>query len=347
MIIGLLRISSPALLLLIGAVAAQVGYTSQKCQAVTTCNACMNSVNSGLTDTSKCIPINASPADQLIAHFLGVSTTITCASWNTVQSKKYSINFPCNNNVIPSTEQTQISELRYTVKWAFYAYDAKPGDTQLAALKIFDNSQFDTRVVMGYDASRNWIIASFRGSSNVMNWISDANFPKSAYTRSGCNNCSVHTGFLNSYNSLFPDVKSYLPTLKAAYPSARIVVTGHSLGGAQAVLSAIDTQLEGNDVHLYTYGCPRVGETNFANYFNRVVSTTNIRAVYINDPVPNAPPMSFNFVHGGTEIHFYSCTTYLADPEYADDGQIANLLASGDHEQYPCIAVTLPELHNE
>mmetsp|Transcript_13921 Transcript_13921/g.26095 ORF Transcript_13921/g.26095 Transcript_13921/m.26095 type:complete len:393 (-) Transcript_13921:715-1893(-) len=342
-----LRICSPALLLLVGLAYGQTGYTSQKCTDQTSCSNCMNSLNNALLDKSKCIPITPSTDDDQDSGFLAGGATITCASWNTVQSKQYTIDFGCNNGSIPSWEQNQINELRYTVKWAFYAYDAKAGDTQLASMKIFEDSHFDTKVVMGYDAARNWIITSFRGSSNVMNWLSDFNFPKTAYSRPGCNGCSVHTGFLNSYTSLADDVKGYLPTLRSQYPSARIVVTGHSLGGAQAVLGAIDTQLDGNQVYLYTYGSPRVGETNFAGFLNRLVNATNIRAVFINDPVPNAPPTDFNFIHGGTEIHFYGCTSYLADPAFADDSQDINLLASLDHMKYPCMAPGSLEIHYE
>jgi triacylglycerol lipase len=46
------------------------------------------------------------------------------------------------------------------------------------------------------------------------------------------------------------------------YPTAEIFVTGHSLGGALAVLAAVDIKHNispESEVILYTYGQPRVG----------------------------------------------------------------------------------------
>lgn len=40
----------------------------------------------------------------------------------------------------------------------------------------------------------------------------------------------------------------------------------HSLGGATAVLCALDLKDRGHDVSLYTQGQPRVGTPAFANY---------------------------------------------------------------------------------
>lgn len=335
-----MAITSPALLLLIAVAFADHGYVSQKCTALTSCSDCMASTNNGLTDTSKCIPIVAtSPSDEdSDITFLEASSTITCASWDSVQKNSYNIDVQCNNAAISADEQAQIADLRYNVKWAFYAYDAKEGDTLLQSMKIIGSIKFDTRVVMGYDAARQFIVISFRGSSNLMNWISDANYPKSDYVKEGCSSCSVHTGFLNSYSSLVTEVQQYLPVLFSTYSGARVVVTGHSLGAAQAVLGAIDVKLWGYTPYLYTYGCPRVGESNFANYFNSIVTATNLRAVYLDDPVPNLAPQVMNYVHGATEIHFYSCSTYLADPAFADDGQMMNIFKAADHSLYPCIA---------
>ena len=77
-------------------------------------------------------------------------------------------------------------------KWAFYAYDAVPGDGALKDLKIIEDSFHDTKVVAGYDSSRNYIITSFRGSANVMNFLEDVNFFKTSYKAPGCNSCNVH-----------------------------------------------------------------------------------------------------------------------------------------------------------
>lgn len=75
------------------------------------------------------------------------------------------------------------------------------------------------------------------------------------------------------------------------------------------MLAAVDQAMLGYNIHLYTYGCPRVGDINFANFFNTKITGTNLRAVWRNDPVPNVPfEEILTFFHAGTEIHFYECS---------------------------------------
>jgi putative lipase involved disintegration of autophagic bodies len=93
---------------------------------------------------------------------------------------------------------------------------------------------------MGYDSASKSIITSFRGSSNVMNFLEDADFYKVDYNQPNCNNCQVHQGFYLAYKSLKDDILAYAKTLKAKYSSATVVVTGHSLGAAEAMLGAVD-----------------------------------------------------------------------------------------------------------
>jgi hypothetical protein len=69
-------------------------------------------------------------------------------------------------------------------------------------MKILENTLYETKMVVGYDASSNSIISTWRGTSNIVNWIEDADFFKSDYNRAGCSGCGVHRGFLNAYESL-------------------------------------------------------------------------------------------------------------------------------------------------
>jgi len=125
--------------------------------------------------------------------------------------------------------------------------------------------------------------------------------------------------------------------LVALHPQATIVVLGHSLGGAQAVFSAIDMQLFGLPAHLYTYGQPRTGNQNFINFLNDRLVNNNMRAVYVNDPVPTVPPQNWGFSHQGTEIHFYDCYNYLAYPKFTDDSPIMRPGTADDHGGYFCL----------
>ena len=57
---------------------------------------------------------------------------------------------------------------------------------------------------------------------------------------------------------------------------ARLLVTGHSLGGALAVLAAMDIQLAMSDfcMEMYTYGTPYPGNRAFANEVNALLPNT-------------------------------------------------------------------------
>lgn len=58
------------------------------------------------------------------------------------------------------------------------------------------------------------------------------------------------------------------------HPTYKLVITGHSLGGAMARLTYffidINSQFPGSTTELYTYGEPRVGNIAFADYFNNL-----------------------------------------------------------------------------
>ncbi len=80
-----------------------------------------------------------------------------------------------------------------------------------------------------------------------------------------------------------------LQAIRALHRNASIYITGHSLGGALAALSAPDIkQVYGNISALYTYGEPRVGNDHFAAYYLSVVASNRI--VHYADLVPHVPP---------------------------------------------------------
>ncbi|HSU67742.1 MAG TPA: lipase family protein, partial [Tepidisphaeraceae bacterium] len=101
-------------------------------------------------------------------------------------------------------------------------------------------------------------------------------------------------------NDLWPLISAKLPHTS----SARVWVTGHSLGGAMATLAALRLATEGLDVRgVYTFGSPRVGNDEFyAKY-----SVPHYRLVNNNDVVPHVPLETtlvglrlFTYKHVGT-----------------------------------------------
>jgi putative lipase involved disintegration of autophagic bodies len=70
---------------------------------------------------------------------------------------------------------------------------------------------------------------SFRGSANIQNVIEDINVQMVPYD---CKGCAVHAGFLEDYRLIEAKVDAKVTELLQKYPKARILATGHSLGGA-------------------------------------------------------------------------------------------------------------------
>jgi len=93
---------------------------------------------------------------------------------------------------------------------------------------------------VGYNSLTKSIVVAFRGSKNAANWWENMNFSKTEYIAKGCKDCHVHTGFLNTYSSIGPDMLKYVKLLKELHPAAEILVTGHSLGAALGDLCALD-----------------------------------------------------------------------------------------------------------
>ena len=180
---------------------------------------------------------------------------------------------------------------------------------QMTDLRVYQNINTNNLAYLGYNPQTQTIILSFRGSTlSIQNWVfQDLNFFKTNYPK--CSGCQVHQGLYQAYNNLpTTTMISDLKSLKSKYPQAKTVISGHSLGGAMANFAYLDACdfLSQNDL-LITYGSPRVGNFQFASYFNlkSCGGGNRIRVVHNRDPVPHMPLQVMGFQHAISEI-FYS-----------------------------------------
>ncbi|KAK6759378.1 hypothetical protein RB195_021144 [Necator americanus] len=102
---------------------------------------------------------------------------------------------------------------------------------------------------------------------------------------------NVNRYFKNGVEVLWSPIKEVLTSTK--YARYQIAFTGHSLGGALAVLAAARTVAEGlrrsDQVMVYTFGEPRVGDPTFAANFDKLLPNS-YRVVFRHDIVPHLPP---------------------------------------------------------
>ncbi|WP_137807302.1 lipase family protein [Pseudomonas sp. G(2018)] len=95
----------------------------------------------------------------------------------------------------------------------------------------------------------------------------------------------VHRGFYGSALRAYDFVLNYLDRF---YAGQKLLICGHSLGGAVALLLAemLRRRTENYTLQLYTYGAPRAGDANFVKGAEPLV---HYRIVNHNDPVPSVP----------------------------------------------------------
>jgi len=99
----------------------------------------------------------------------------------------------------------------------------------------------------------------------------------------------VHSGFKRYLDSVWGQVTRYVADYRANHPNQNIFVTGHSLGAAMATLAF--TRLNDPASSLITFGCPRVGNSDYCNVIARAARTRSCyRVVDSLDVVTHVPP---------------------------------------------------------
>lgn len=146
-------------------------------------------------------------------------------------------------------------------------------------------------------ANEEIIIVAFRGTepSHLRDLLADARFHKVQGPLG-----QVHRGFLHAFELVKDDVLTTIRRFRDKAHPQSLWCTGHSLGGALAVVAAAQLSVDGHTVNgLYTFGQPRVGDEIFANECARRVAGQYFRFVNNNDTVTRVPPREFAYAHAG------------------------------------------------
>ncbi|EEF28563.1 uncharacterized LOC8284735 [Ricinus communis] len=120
-----------------------------------------------------------------------------------------------------------------------------------------------------------------------------------------------------AYDGVYFLAASTLKGLLKDHKNAKFVVTGHSLGGALAILFTCileiqqETEVLDRLLNVYTFGQPRIGNYNLGYFMQNRLNFPErryFRVVYCNDMVPRVPfdDVFFTFEHFGTCIYYDS-----------------------------------------
>jgi predicted lipase len=113
----------------------------------------------------------------------------------------------------------------------------------------------------------------------------------------------AHKGFLEVFERIQPDMH---PAIQTAFSmnATRILVVGHSLGASVGLLLAVylQEQFPNVTVSARTFGAPRTGDGDFADYVDQTMGNRSLFMVNYDDMVPHLPPKALNFVHSSGEV---------------------------------------------
>ncbi|KAG1690057.1 hypothetical protein DVH05_028395 [Phytophthora capsici] len=175
---------------------------------------------------------------------------------------------------------------------------------RLEGVVVVEDAKDNFQGLVGYSPLYDALIVAFRGSMDVTNWLDNLTFLKRrAYKEFP--GVLVHQGFYWAYRSVALQVVDTLQKLRKEHPQATLMVAGHSLGGAVAAICAFELEyVEKMPVGaLYTFGQPRVGNTNFSGRL-RNASMEVYRLTHFQDTVPHLPPTWTGFEHTSEEIFY-------------------------------------------
>eukprot|EP00386_Alphamonas_edax_P008643 GDKI01028177.1.p1 GENE.GDKI01028177.1~~GDKI01028177.1.p1 ORF type:complete len:600 (-),score=206.49 GDKI01028177.1:20-1819(-) len=201
------------------------------------------------------------------------------------------------------------------------------------------DTDYNNLGMAGYDPTHNEIIVAFRGTQkeSINNWLTNVNFlhtEVSEYefmsraqehwmaTHGGDNSVeakrimfdldsnvmSVHSGWANQYeDAAGSDLVPHVLDLAEKYPKAKIVCTGHSMGGAMAYMCGLDykSRMPHREVKVYTYGAPRLFNSAMADFYDSFMGRDSTWRVTNGADLPvQMPPQAEDFQHVGNEVWY-------------------------------------------
>ena len=164
----------------------------------------------------------------------------------------------------------------------------------------------DTEILKFVNDGQRLIVFGFRGTeaTSLSDWFKNIDFQPKTLTVSGAT-FKTHKGFYDRYNN----IASWFETeyRKATESGFTIVLTGHSLGGAEATIAAVYAAgvLNRRPDAVVTFGAPLVGNSDFVNYYKKSVGCDRtLRFISKGDIVPGMPKV-FGYAHicGATEVN--------------------------------------------
>lgn len=222
----------------------------------------------------------------------------------------------------------------------------------LEKAKLDTVSFFGIKSINGYDPEiilidyDDLVLILFRGTDDVTNvrfaeWKGTDFNLKKVYSDSILNHAKIHKGFWESFDLIKTDLLTLLEEIGAKNKS--IWLSGHSLGGAMAILSGTYLQNSGYSVaNIYTYASPRgIGDKNFAFLSDSLLPNRIHRFEYYLDPISIMKTPGYKDV--GTR-HWFDNATKSNYTFYQDCGERYFLKKPFEFSHRPFMSIEKQEI---
>ncbi|MFA7543990.1 MAG: lipase family protein [Candidatus Cloacimonadaceae bacterium] len=165
------------------------------------------------------------------------------------------------------------------------------------------------RCLIAYDEKR--IICAFRGTQiKSISMLKDLSYGVLVKPISTSYYGMLHQGFFGSYERIWlePEIggREIVKRLQNEIPERELWFTGHSLGGAVAVLAALESNCPNP---VYTFGCPKFCDQEFAQR----IHIRHYRLINRDDIVVRFPPRFSKYI--GKDIYQMDGVVYLITDE--------------------------------
>lgn len=149
-------------------------------------------------------------------------------------------------------------------------------------------------------ANEETIIVAFRGTepAKLADWLVDAEIIQNPWRDyfGKPDPGRVHHGFIRNTSFVWKQLSQFVADARTN--KQPLWITGHSLGGAMALIAAAAFAFSNRQAvnGLYTFGQPRTGNCAFAASCNRQLRSVAFRVVNNQDIVPHVPPVLIPFL---------------------------------------------------